>query len=142
MIDNGFKVGILTGDCSPKKRTRSIDGFKSKTINFLVCNDIASRGLDFTFLNYVINYDFPLTISDYVHRAGRTGRCGREGNVITFYTKANQDMVTEMQESFNKNIPLVIKDSIFLENRLSQKKSNESNPSQIEKMKNILKKQR
>ena len=51
----------------------------------LICaTDIAARGLDLGDITVVINYDFPMKISDYVHRIGRTGRAGKKGNAVTF----------------------------------------------------------
>lgn len=55
----------------------------------LVATDVASRGLDVADVAYVINYDCPKEIEDYVHRIGRTGRVGRNGNAITFYNSRN-----------------------------------------------------
>ena len=53
----------------------------------LIATDIASRGLDVKDIKYVINYDFPSQIEDYVHRVGRTGRAGATGSSYTFFTK-------------------------------------------------------
>ncbi len=59
--------------------------FKNQKINIMISTDLASRGLDFPFLTHVYNYDFPHTASDYIHRAGRTGRAGKKGIVISIY---------------------------------------------------------
>lgn len=55
----------------------------------MISTDLGSRGLDFPFLSHVINYDFPNTASDYLHRAGRTGRAGKKGIVVSFYAKSD-----------------------------------------------------
>jgi ATP-dependent RNA helicase DeaD len=51
----------------------------------MIATDLGSRGLDFSFLTHVINYDFPNRTADYLHRAGRTGRMGKDGTVISLY---------------------------------------------------------
>jgi ATP-dependent RNA helicase DDX52/ROK1 len=53
----------------------------------LICTDLMARGIDFKGINLVINYDFPTTIINYIHRIGRTGRANRAGGkAVTFYT--------------------------------------------------------
>jgi ATP-dependent RNA helicase DDX5/DBP2 len=64
----------------------------------LVATDVASRGLDIKDIKFVINYDFPMTIEDYIHRIGRTGRAGAKGTAFTFFSDADmcfaQDLIT------------------------------------------------
>jgi len=55
-----------------------------------IATDVASRGLDIPDVEVVINYSFPLTTEDYVHRIGRTGRAGKKGVAHTFFTQANK----------------------------------------------------
>ena len=57
---------------------------------FQVATDVAARGLDIPDVEVVINYSFPLTTEDYVHRIGRTGRAGRKGVAHTFFTQQNK----------------------------------------------------
>ena len=56
----------------------------------LVATDVAARGLDIPQVEYVVNYTFPLTVEDYVHRIGRTGRGGKKGTAYTFFTEENK----------------------------------------------------
>lgn len=69
-------------------RAGIFQSFQKGSQNILVCTDIASRGLDSVHVEVVINYDFPPTLQDYIHRAGRVGRVGSEvpGSVISFVT--------------------------------------------------------
>lgn len=82
----GYAVGALHGDMTQSARMEALDKFKNGTTGLLVATDVAARGLDIPNVGAVINYTFPLTIEDYIHRIGRTGRGGRTGKSITFFT--------------------------------------------------------
>ena len=69
----GFSVGALHGDMSQAARMDALAAFKNGTTSLLVATDVAARGLDIPDVAAVINYTFPLTIEDYIHRIGRTG---------------------------------------------------------------------
>jgi len=81
----GWKVTSIHGDKSQEGRTAAVEQFKSGSVPLLVATDVAARGLDIPGVDYVINFSFPLTIEDYVHRIGRTGRAGRNGTSHTFF---------------------------------------------------------
>lgn len=88
------KVIALQGDMAQEKRTAAITDFKATKKTPLIATDVASRGLDVQDVELVINYTFPLTIEDYVHRIGRTGRAGKKGLAICFFcpdSKGAQD---------------------------------------------------
>ena len=74
--------------------------FKSGRCNVLVATDIAARGLDVRDIKYVINYDFPNQLEDYVHRIGRTGRAGAIGVSYTFLTQENEKFAEELIEVY------------------------------------------
>lgn len=78
----------LQGQMPASMRAGIFQGFQKGSQNILLCTDIASRGLDSTRVDLVVNYDFPLTLQDYIHRAGRVGRVGSEvpGTVVSFVT--------------------------------------------------------
>jgi ATP-dependent RNA helicase DBP3 len=82
----GFRVGGIHGDLSQEKRSASLAAFKEGQVPLLVATDVAARGLDIPAVKLVINVTFPLTAEDYVHRIGRTGRAGKDGLAITFFT--------------------------------------------------------
>lgn len=71
----GYSVGALHGDLSQSNRLQALEEFKSGKTGLLVATDVAARGLDIPNVGAVINYTFPLTIEDYIHRIGRTGMC-------------------------------------------------------------------
>lgn len=83
----GFRVAGIHGDLSQEQRTRSLEAFKSGNTPVLVATDVAARGLDIPAVKLVINCTFPLTVEDYVHRIGRTGRAGKDGLAITLFTE-------------------------------------------------------
>jgi ATP-dependent RNA helicase DeaD len=82
--DRGFHSLALHGDMSQNKRDRSMEAFRKKHINILVATDLASRGLDVTGVSHVINFDMTDDPMVYVHRIGRTGRMGKDGEAISF----------------------------------------------------------
>ncbi|KAI0353176.1 DEAD-domain-containing protein [Trametes cingulata] len=87
----GFSVMGLHGDMSQSARMDALQRFKTGESTLLVATDVAARGLDIPNVAAVINYTFPLTIEDYIHRIGRTGRGGKTGKSITFFTGENHE---------------------------------------------------
>ncbi|KAL7623584.1 RNA-dependent ATPase [Parahypoxylon ruwenzoriense] len=83
----GIKVVGIHGDLRQEQRSRSLEAFKKGQTPVLVATDVAARGLDIPEVKLVINVTFPLTIEDYVHRIGRTGRAGKTGQAITLFTE-------------------------------------------------------
>lgn len=83
----GIRAAGIHGDLSQEQRTRSLEAFKQGGTPVLVATDVAARGLDIPAVKLVINVTFPLTVEDYVHRIGRTGRAGAEGLAITLFTE-------------------------------------------------------
>ncbi|XP_076988938.1 putative ATP-dependent RNA helicase DDX28 [Tamandua tetradactyla] len=86
--DHKIQYLRLQGQMPASMRVGIFQCFQKGSQGILLCTDIASRGLDSTHVELVINYDFPLTLQDYIHRAGRVGRVGSEvpGTVISFVT--------------------------------------------------------
>lgn len=86
LIERGYDTDALHGDISQTMREKILGKFKSRKINILVATDVAARGIDVQDLTHVINYSLPQDPESYVHRIGRTGRAGKEGNAVTFVT--------------------------------------------------------
>jgi superfamily II DNA/RNA helicase len=80
----------------------------------MICTDMASRGLDFPHVSHVLHFDFPRSTSDYLHRAGRTGRARRQGASICLYRNKEYPMIKELQESYDTNTPLKITEASSL----------------------------
>ncbi|WP_233266734.1 DEAD/DEAH box helicase [Tomitella fengzijianii] len=83
LAERGFKVGAVHGDLGQAAREKSLDGFRSGTVDVLVATDVAARGIDIDDVTHVINYQCPDDEKTYVHRIGRTGRAGRTGIAVT-----------------------------------------------------------
>ncbi|GAB4268886.1 MAG: hypothetical protein Tsb0018_00800 [Opitutales bacterium] len=81
-----FNVAALHADRKQSERQKALDGFKQGKYSLLVATDIASRGLDVSGIELVINYNVPHNAEDYVHRIGRTGRAAREGKAYTLFS--------------------------------------------------------
>lgn len=79
----------------------------------MVATDLAARGLDFPFLSHVINFDFPQSTSDYLHRAGRTGRAGKKGFIYSLYHNKDQEIIDELNEANLNKTPVAIKGSSY-----------------------------
>ena len=80
----GHNVDTLHGNLHQRARTRVIQAFRDFKFRILVATDVASRGLDVPHIQYVINFDLPDSIEDYIHRIGRTGRAGAIGYAVSF----------------------------------------------------------
>ncbi len=99
----------IHGNKSQSKRTKALNDFKRGKIDILVATDIAARGLDIVQLPYVVNFDLPQMPEDYVHRIGRTGRAGLEGEAIS--------LVSADEIKHLRNIELLIKQNIVRRER-------------------------
>merc|ERR1719223_1014316 len=108
MRTDGFPALCIHGDKKQEEREWVLKEFKEGKSPILVATDVASRGLDVKDIKYVINYDFPNGIEDYVHRVGRTGRAGATGSSYTFFTtdkaKHAGDLVKVLREA-NQPVP-------------------------------------
>ncbi|CAN6277567.1 unnamed protein product [Urochloa humidicola] len=93
LLLKGVEAVAIHGGKDQEERQNAIDFFKSGKKDVLVATDVASKGLDFPDIQHVINYDMPAEIENYVHRIGRTGRCGKTGIATTFINK-NQTETT------------------------------------------------
>lgn len=93
LLLKGVEAVAIHGGKDQEEREYAISAFKAGKKDVLVATDVASKGLDFPDIQHVINYDMPAEIENYVHRIGRTGRCGKTGIATTFINK-NQSETT------------------------------------------------
>lgn len=96
LSDLGFSVTELHAGKTQTQREENLELFKSKEVDVLVATDVASRGLDISGIQHVINYDMPSSIEKYTHRIGRTGRAGKSGLATTFLTEHDSEMFKDL----------------------------------------------
>jgi ATP-dependent RNA helicase RhlE len=95
----------IHGNKSQAARTHALSKFKDGTLQVLVATDIAARGLDISELPHVINYDLPNVPEDYVHRIGRTGRAGAEGQAISLVCVDEHHLLTDIENLIHQRLP-------------------------------------
>ncbi|NWY24837.1 DDX28 helicase, partial [Pheucticus melanocephalus] len=113
--DHRIKHLRLQGQMSAAARAGIFASFQKGDVSVLVCTDLASRGLDTSSVQLVVNYDFPDTLQDYLHRAGRVGRVGSKapGAVVSFVThRWDVDLVRKIETAARKRTGLPGMDSI------------------------------
>ncbi|KAL5257953.1 hypothetical protein ACHWQZ_G012787 [Mnemiopsis leidyi] len=105
---SGWSVESMHGDKRQEERERILADFKRGHISILVATDVASRGIDISDITNVINFDYPNTSEDYIHRIGRTARASRKGTAYTFITpndSRNIDDLVEVLKEADQEIP-------------------------------------
>ena len=104
---HGFEAGALHGDMDQFSRMDTLSAFKAGDIKYLVCSDVAARGLDIAGMSHVFNFDVPTSAEDYVHRIGRTGRAGKSGKAITLATSEDGRYFAAIQKLIGREIPRI-----------------------------------
>ena len=105
LIKHGFSAAPIHGDLDQSTRTKTLDDFKSDTLRFLVASDVAARGLDIPAVSHVFNFDVPHNAEDYVHRIGRTGRAGLEGEAVTIVGPSDDRNLADVEKMLGKKLP-------------------------------------
>jgi len=101
---NGIAADAIHGDKTQSARIATLEKFKNGKTQILVATDVAARGLDIEELPIVINYDMPTVPEDYVHRIGRTGRAGSEGEALSFVTADEEKYLAEIEKLIGKKL--------------------------------------
>ena len=115
---HGLEAARLHGDMSQPMRMETLTKFKTGEMRYLVCSDVAARGLDIPEMSHVFNFDVPTHAEDYVHRIGRTGRAGRKGHAFTIAVAADAKYIDAIERITKSPIPHI---------KLDSAKSNELN---------------
>ncbi|WP_300279280.1 DEAD/DEAH box helicase [Peptacetobacter sp.] len=111
MASKGYNCAKIHSDISQSKRERIMKNFRDMKIQYLIATDVASRGLDITGVTHIYNYDFPETSEDYIHRIGRTGRAGEDGDTCAFVTDKNKNILDDVEEKLGFNIDIRFDDT-------------------------------
>ncbi|GEM66231.1 DEAD/DEAH box family ATP-dependent RNA helicase [Sphingobacterium faecium NBRC 15299] len=109
LAKKNIQSAAIHGNKSQSARQNALKSFKDRTLRVLVATDIAARGIDIDELAFVINYDLPNIPESYVHRIGRTGRAGKDGQAISFCDEEEYAFLLDIQKSIRMDIPLVEK---------------------------------
>lgn len=122
----------LQGEMPATMREGIFRNFQRGSVDVLICTDIASRGLDTQRVGLIVNYDFPETHTDYIHRAGRVGRAGGSGGgeVLSFVTHLwDVELVQKIETAARRRTSLPGMESEI------QKPSNKTDVKEMEKNK-------
>ncbi|XP_021783975.1 probable ATP-dependent RNA helicase DDX52 isoform X3 [Papio anubis] len=93
LIYEGINVDVIHAERTQQQRDNTVHSFRAGRIWVLICTALLARGIDFKGVNLVINYDFPTSSVEYIHRIGRTGRAGNKGKAITFFTEDDKPLL-------------------------------------------------
>jgi ATP-dependent RNA helicase RhlE len=100
----GVEADAIHGNKAQNHRTRTLARFKDNELRVLVATDIAARGLDIEALPHVVNYDMPHVAEDYVHRIGRTGRAGAEGEAVSLVSHEERSLMAAIERLMNRKV--------------------------------------
>jgi len=115
LTKNGIEAMALHGNKSQAARTQALGDFKAGTVRALVATDIAARGIDIDDLPHVVNYDIPNVSEDYVHRIGRTGRAGAEGQAVSLVSLDEEGFMQAIERYTKQDIPVKVYDEFMPE---------------------------
>ena len=104
---DGITAAAIHGNKSQGARTRALADFKSGKVRVLVASDIAARGLDIDQLPHVVNFELPNVAEDYVHRIGRTGRAGNEGEAMSLVCVDELKLLKDIERLIKSDIPKI-----------------------------------
>lgn len=105
---DGIKAAAIHGNKSQGARTKALADFKLGKVRVLVATDIAARGLDIDQLPHVVNYELPNVAEDYIHRIGRTGRAGNEGEAISLVCVDELKLLKDIERLIKRALPKVV----------------------------------
>jgi ATP-dependent RNA helicase RhlE len=105
MISAGIQAAAIHGNKGQGARTKALAGFKNGSLTALVATDIAARGLDIPLLPHVVNFELPNIPEDYVHRIGRTGRAGANGEAISLFSPDETTFLRDIEKLIGLKIP-------------------------------------
>ena len=118
LVQDGISAAAIHGNKSQGARTKALADFKQGKIRVLVATDIAARGLDIDQLPHVVNFELPNVPEDYVHRIGRTGRAGNEGEAMSLVCVDEHKLLRDIERLLRREIPRVVIDGFAPDPRI------------------------
>ena len=100
-----IKSVSIHSDKDQNERDNAMKLFHSGEVKMLVATDVSARGIDIPNVDYVVNYDLPEQVENYVHRIGRTGRGTSKGNAVSFCSESELELLKEIEEYIGYEIP-------------------------------------
>ncbi len=100
----GISAIPIHGNKSQAARTKALASFKANQVQVLVATDIAARGIDIHLLPHVVNFDLPHVPEDYIHRIGRTGRAGSNGEAVSLVSADEAPLLQDIERLIKKKI--------------------------------------
>ncbi len=114
----GYAAAAMNGDMPQKQREQMVERLKQGSLDILVATDVAARGLDVERISHVVNYDIPYDTEAYIHRIGRTGRAGRQGDAILFVAPRERRMLNAIEKATRQKIePLELPSTEMVNNK-------------------------
>ncbi len=104
LVREGVAAMALHGDRTQAQRAEALNGFRRGGFRVLVATDLAARGLDIEALSHVVNFDVPRAAEDYIHRVGRTGRAGAEGEAITLVAPDESGAMRSIERTMGRQM--------------------------------------
>ncbi len=102
---DGIDAAAIHGNKSQAQRVKALEAFKANKVAVLVATDIAARGIDIDALPHVVNFELPMVPEDYVHRIGRTGRAGVDGEAISLVCIDEARLLRDIEDVLGRRIP-------------------------------------
>ncbi|MEW5992358.1 MAG: DEAD/DEAH box helicase [Chloroflexota bacterium] len=105
---DGIRAAAIHGNRSQSQRVRALDDFKAGRVSILVATEVAARGIDVEELPHVVNFELPMVPEDYLHRIGRTGRAGSEGDAISLVCVDEDGLLRDIERLLGRRIEVEI----------------------------------
>ena len=105
LCEKGYSASALHGDMKQTMRNRTLQGLRRGEIKILVATDVAARGIDVPNISHVVNYGLPKHGEDYIHRIGRTGRAGQQGQAIALICPDEYAHFQLIEKRMKKRLP-------------------------------------
>jgi len=111
-LGESYDFSVIHGDKAQMARNAILSDFKLGNLRLLISTDVCARGLDVKDIDWVVNYDFPNDVESYIHRIGRTGRAGKQGNSLTILTEQDYHFcpkLIQVLKDANQEVPEILK---------------------------------